>query len=934
MAYTDTSDYKINYIHVDSRQRLKESKNIYDDKLITLSPFALSFTNGSSKIDVYIPDHKFKVNDRIVINNVISKNVILQNIISIKKNSHYVRVFHQDHGLSLYGLYNPENLSEFEKVDYVDKLPSRYDENDDIPDVTNEYYILKRNKNLDFSIQLDNIKGNNYDRSMIGNNSVNYLNTKHRVYLLFSKKGNMFESDADNYLILLDNKSNINYCDGVNFIHDKSGYPTSNISNNVISIKYYNLFGIPLNYLNAGTPVGVNFKQESMTIIATSINTITIDVEYNAIVDPTRSFYSYSDLRDANLDVTKLINSNRGGGNQSYVRKVLITMPGNPDPNNYTYKLDRIYTNIVQAKIISSIFPNSQRTINSKPNQHNNKLYWRNLNDGPHIYSLSVTPGNYSNYRLAQEIEKEFSKIKRYPYINDNTHSIYDESGHYKYHIVKVHISDETDQVSLTTFREIVQHNAIYIPDSRIEITMYDLRLNFGRNHENIFPYNIKPFNPTNGEILYIYLTENSHSKINNSFPYVYHNLYRYTHHISSTNNTSNVYSTFNAELDPDRKILINFHRIKGIYPLYQRKQELHSINTKTILENFTYNSVTNEVMKENHQLQENDLIITDQFINSNFTDEIFIYQIIQIIDSSRFIIKRISYGEKIKLIYDNLIMNFNDFSSNNFYDWLDQISNFDPNNEHSLSLYSINPVSTGNKRMIVKHKNHQLDSSSIITISNSSIINRVPSDIINSSHVISKIIDQDHYEIILNNYVPVITNNNILDSNIVSIRYPDKFQILFNYEDTLGEVLNFNNVGDNFAITHYKHTISNTDPYIFNILNARESEYHNIKKLNTTGFNYFYISCPELYIFNNTKPVNNVFAIIKWFDNPGGVVFDSFVPSVKTFQTPLLSLSELHFTMYQPNGKLVEFNGIDHSFTIEIVESCKKLNQINEVIK
>ena len=63
------------------------------------------------------------------------------------------------------------------------------------------------------------------------------------------------------------------------------------------------------------------------------------------------------------------------------------------------------------------------------------------------------------------------------------------------------------------------------------------------------------------------------------------------------------------------------------------------------------------------------------------------------------------------------------------------------------------------------------------------------------------------------------------------------------------------------------------------------------------------------------------MFAIIKWSENPGNVVFDSFVHTNKVFDSPLPSLSSLHIDIYHPDGRLVEFNGLDHSFVLEITE-------------
>ncbi len=973
---------RTSYIHVDSNQRHKYPSNIYEEQLYSLPPYALHFTNGSKIVEIELPlDHNLKKNDCIAINNVISKNVILNNILMVKKNSFFVRLFHQSHGLSLYGLYDPSKSEEFVKIDYVDNLPTSYNETDDISDGINEYYILKNNSKIDFNVQLSNIKGLDATRSMIGNIPINYLNRKQTVYLLFIKNGSIFEHDPNSYLIILEKKSTINYMDGINFIKDIAGNDTKIQATNTIYIKYHNLFGIPLNYLNSGTPINENMKYPYTNILEITDKFLIIDAGYPAIVDPRYSFYNYSDTISEDIDISKLINSNRGGGGQSFVRKIISTIAGDPEPNSYTYKLDRIYKNVIQARIIGSAFPNSQKIINDQSNDIiNNKLYWRNLDDGDFIYQLSVPSGNYSPQQLKDVIEEEFNNTIRYKYTQEYASGIfptiiehatplnnfiYDDNGYNKYHIIDVSISEITDEVSFASYKELIlTSNAdgpqiLTVPDQMIEFTMAeDLRINFGINQmlpmvPVIIPQIIKPFNPENGDVLFIYFTPNIHIRISDSFPYANYNLYKYIKHIQEKQNGFN---TFLAGLDMDQIILVNFYRTKNVYPFNESTNEIKSINTTTLLNAFTYNHLTREVYKPNHSLKIGTLIITDQFIDPTCLNELFVYEIDNIIDPNKFTVKKYEHGEKYKFIYDGIIINF-DEPKNEALNWdtiihshrgsedsvffLDQIEpdmpiepinpsekNMEFFRNNTLSFTTINPLSDNKILMVVYHPDHQLKIGDKIIISNSPSINQVPAKIINKTHIINKILDNNHYQIILDKYIPTQVQENFF-SNIISIKYPNIFQMFFNFQDTLGNLLSFNKVGEEVAITPYKHIINNNDPYMndydydydygYSILGQEHKQ--KLKKLDMTGYNYFYISCPELATIQNTKPVQNVFAIIRWFDNPGNVVFDSFVPSVKIFNSPLSSLSELHIIIKHPDGRLVEFNGLNHSFIIEIVE-------------
>lgn len=909
--HMNNSDAKstISYIHVDSARRSKFPNIIPDSKIYNLPPYPLYFKNGSNKVVINFPGHPFQTGDKLVLNNINSKNIILQNILMVKKNSCFVRFFQQHHGLSIYGLYDPLNADEFAKIDYVHNLPTRFTESDDLPDGINEYYVLK--KKINMYVQFSNIKGSNNNRTLIGNIPINYLNRKQRVYMIFRKNGFLFEQDPNSYLIALEKKSSINYADNINFVLNANNEPTSDVAANTIYIKFHNLYGVPLNYLNSDKHC------QHLSITDRTKDTIVVDIGYPAIVDPKINFYHKSDFID---QYDGIINNHIGGGIQCYIRKIITIEPGFPNPNQYTYSLDRIYKNVVQAKIISSIFPNSQKLINNDPNDIvNNKLYWRNLSDGEHIYQLSITPGNYYSQQLKEVIETKFNQTPRIQFDSTNN---YNDKGYNKYHIVTVDISEATDIVSISSFREVVQHDDIVsgpvlsISNNFVEFTtMTDLCSNFGIDSMNldadaIVPQLIKPFDPELEE-LFIYLTPNSHCRIEKNFSNIYFNLYKYVKHIPTHANT-----TFLTNKETERRILLNFHRTKLLYPSDNSVQELHSINTPTMLTNFDFNYLTNEVNIANHKLHVGDIIITDQFIDPNFINEVFVYEIISIVNPEKIIVKKYNHGEKYKFIYDSIIINFG--TQKNSHYWFDQITP-NENTDKSLSFSSIVPLVENNNILRVKHPCHQLDIGCMITISGSNSINYVPASAINREHYIFKIIDDDHYEIILDIYIPEPMENYI-GQNMVSIKFPDLFQLLFESRDTIGKILSFDRVGEKNSITPYKHTITNIDKYIYDDdYSMLGSDYKfKLKKISMYEYNYFYICSPELSCIGTSVP--NVFATIYWMENSGASSINSFVTTTKFFSVPT-TLSELHFSIHHPDGRLVEFNKLDHSFTIEIIE-------------
>ena len=85
-----------------------------------------------------------------------------------------------------------------------------------------------------------------------------------------------------------------------------------------------------------------------------------------------------------------------------------------------------------------------------------------------------------------------------------------------------------------------------------------------------------------------------------------------------------------------------------------------------------------------------------------------------------------------------------------------------------------------------------------------------------------------------------------------------------------------------------------------------------------------------ELFIFMknhtlsgliDTGIVDDIFAKILWADPPGTINYNTFVTEPKIFEEPLRELNELELEFVRPDGIPFNFNGIDHSFSLEIFE-------------
>jgi hypothetical protein len=84
-------------------------------------------------------------------------------------------------------------------------------------------------------------------------------------------------------------------------------------------------------------------------------------------------------------------------------------------------------------------------------------------------------------------------------------------------------------------------------------------------------------------------------------------------------------------------------------------------------------------------------------------------------------------------------------------------------------------------------------------------------------------------------------------------------------------------------------------------------------------GINYILMTCEEMKIMETFGSVKDVFAKILLVGNPGKISFNTYVDTPKIFYEPIQELTQLTLAFYSPNGKLYDFNGLDHSFTLEI---------------
>jgi hypothetical protein len=241
-----------------------------------------------------------------------------------------------------------------------------------------------------------------------------------------------------------------------------------------------------------------------------------------------------------------------------------------------------------------------------------------------------------------------------------------------------------------------------------------------------------------------------------------------------------------------------------------------------------------------------------------------------------------------------------------------------------------------GFTRMIINYTNHGLVAGNSITLSNVIGTEEIPTSYLNGVFSVETIIDLNTFTIRLNRYNndPTILFTN--GGTAITLLNPIKSRLLFSYPNTLGNILGFNNVGAPNSITPYNYTINNYDLYDIDVqvnsIGVATQPRQDTRILNVNPNNYILIltDIPFYDQINLFNTETYAFAKIMLAGNVENYVYDQFIQLGSIFKEPLSTLSSINFSFYSPDNQLYDFNGIDHSFTIEIIEDLDDLDVPN----
>ncbi len=641
-----------------------------------------------------------------------------------------------------------------------------------------------------------------YQLATIGNISVNYLNSKHKMFITLPDVYNIIDQNV--FFI----KLNTNYVpkkfEFSDLLHTGSIHVTVyEQSKSDVTITYHHSCGIPNNIITSGSgfPLITNsfFKHVKQIV----------DKKY--IIVSLNDISTYLHLQDYHQYDQNF------GGPEIIISHVDNYTPGYQNSNNYEIELGKTYTNISKIRMISSTFPKTQHVFMNNPNTFiNNRFYWQNLDDGENIYRIDICPGTYTAIELKKELESNIRKVMRV-----NNKRITNVRN-----FMTVSIDEKTNKVIFSSFNE-------YVPETQVYIKQIKL-------------------STINGTSSSRYRSSSSTSSCNK----------RRGRRSStcSSNSSSSGYRSKSGSGSSSRSKSGSMFRSRS----RSRSGSMSRSRSRSS------SSSTYCLYKRTVPM----------------------------------------FDTKYKLEKDDLFYKYplGDFFKNN------------PNPNLASDL------------MIIKiyHPSHKLKNGDEIIIQNSYNYKNIHAKYLNGKHKVTNVFE-NYYDILLDygvfhhntksdNYDQINVNDYIQfclerDDSIplvshgqMKIYTKNTFRIRFDFPDTLGNELGFDNIGEVGSITSY-HTV---------ITNEKIS-----RALSLEGPSYLMIKCKQLS--NITRIGRNPFDYfyrINLNGKFGNDIYDTFVDAPLLYNESLKSLNKLSFEFITPNGHLYDFNSREHSFVLEILTS------------
>ena len=404
--------YRTSLLNIDSSLRNINPKNICNTTNINKLPTnCLQFNKDSNIITINYPNHNLNINDNIVIQNVEGFTKILMNAFYLINNFNYLII----------DLDNNYINKDYQTYNYTDNL----------------YINIELINNNLTTYYIDNSIPFNY---IIGIKNIKLL-TEINKNIINSIANILFNIFSINDITLLYNR--------VILIQLPYSYNSNTndyyIINTTLKISYLHIGGIDIGYINSDYPIN-NINFQSHQIIYNIIDKNNIQIKNNNV---------------------SFITINAGGSNIR-IFKIINTIEGYPDADNYIINLKKSFNNVINIELVSTEFPYIDNIIKKNIND---KLYWKNIEDFSYIYSIQLDEGYYNITTLLNQLK---TKMNSLPRINNNNITNYFDITLDQY----IHI------ITFSAYNLITLPNCLSIRNEIINLNNYYIL-------DIIYPYNM-----------------------------------------------------------------------------------------------------------------------------------------------------------------------------------------------------------------------------------------------------------------------------------------------------------------------------------------------------------------------------------------------------------------------------------------------------------
>jgi len=543
-----------------------------------------------------------------------------------------------------------------------------------------------------------------------------------------------------------------------------------------------------------------------------------------------------------------------------------------PSANRFVVSLDRIYENVKSVRLITTEFPNTNQVIigSSCPTIQNNQISWINEEDSPTFvtYTATITPGVYTAISLANEMVRKMNCIER-------TAGFTTPATNQQFHEFTVNINLDTDIVKITQFDmfNVVITSTISTvkDDDQFTVTMDLTALGKGIT-QDIFG---TPLVAVGDEILVSGLRTSA-----GGLSAVVINGLKTVTAVADPTISFRVKGGFLASAG----VTVNSDSLRIGFKLPFKL--LFGSGTAQVagVLGFAIEDSAEDVAGTN-QITTNNVIISDVTVGSP-----------TIITSTA---HGFVTGEQVKIFGLTTIPSLTTGGQDSVF----TVTLIDPNNfsipfaTTAVGTPSILNATVGSNRINVNFTAHDLAAPDQIRLYRSTSVGGIPALSINNQLFTVIDIDANNFQCITGSYATLTETGGGTALHISS-----------------NDVLGGGTIGYGFRGTQ-DNTSDGT------LLN---------RNISLDGENYVLLTSPQLGSLrgpDNADEINNiVFAKILLSAAPGTVLFNTFLSNAKFFDEAEAIIERLEFTLRRPDGELYQFNNLNYSFSLEIIEFVDEL--------